>query len=240
MRARSVKAVVRCLSRPLVGRVRGSHGLAAPDITIYHVPHTRGFRLLWLCEELELPYRVQHVDFSSEYRATPEWRCMNPVGKLPVMTDGDFKLFESGAMLQHLLDRYGHGRLQPPEGPGSPEHALFLQWCWFAEATLGRATGEIANHRRQFSAPVEPVLDEMRARARSCVTALDDELGSSQQPYLLGSAFTAADIMTGYSLQSFERNVGEAPPAHVAAYLERLRQRPAFLAAAAANEIAKA
>ena len=58
-------------------------------LTIYHAPGTRGFRLIWLCEELDHPYEVVKVDFSAEYRASPEWRRMNPVGKVPAMTDGD-------------------------------------------------------------------------------------------------------------------------------------------------------
>ena len=203
-------------------------------LTIYHVPNTRGFRLIWLCEELGLDYQVEGVDFSAEYRAGAYWRSMNPVGKVPVMTDGDVKLFESGAMLQYLLDRYGNGRLQPPRD--SNEHGLFLQWCWFAEATFSRATGELANHKRAFAGGlIEAVMEEMRGRARSCMAALDDEVNGKQ--YLLGETFSAADIMMGYCLQSYERNVGEAIPSHAAAYWQRMQARPAFEAAAVANRM---
>jgi len=203
-------------------------------LTIFHVPNTRGFRIIWLCEELGLNYRLERVDFSVEYRAGPYWRSMNPVGKVPVLTDGDLTLFESGAIVQYLLDRHGNGRLQPPRA--SSEHGLFLQWCWFAEATFSRATGELANHKRAFAgALLEPVMEEMRGRARSCMQALDEAVQGKQ--YLLGDAFTAADIMMGYSLQSFDRHVGDDLPANAAAYRERITARPAFEAAVVANRM---
>ena len=91
-------------------------------LTIYHVPGTRGVRAIWLCEELALPYTVEAVDFSPEFRASESWRAMNPVGKVPVLRDSkgtskdDFFMFESGAMVQYILDRYGNGQLQPTVG----------------------------------------------------------------------------------------------------------------------------
>ncbi|MCP5155539.1 MAG: glutathione S-transferase family protein [Ectothiorhodospiraceae bacterium] len=194
-------------------------------LTIHHAPGTRGFRVIWLCEELGHPYRVEKVDFSAAYRASPEWRRMNPVGKVPVMVDGEVTIFESGAMVQHILDHHGHGRLQPPRD--DPGHALFLQWCWFAEATFGRATGELANHKRAFAGALkDDVMAEMRDRARSCLAALDQALAT--RTYLVGETFTAADVMMGYTLQSFDRHVGDPHPAHVAAWWQRVSARGAY------------
>ena len=102
-------------------------------ITIYHVKGTRSMRVIWLCEELDIPYEVVTVDFSPEYRNTAEWRAKSPTGKVPAMSDGDLTMFESGAMVHYLLEKYGNGRLRPELG--SPESAIFLQWSWFAEAT---------------------------------------------------------------------------------------------------------
>jgi len=201
-------------------------------IIIHHAPGTRGFRLIWLCEELALPYALEKVDFSSEYRASPEWRRMNPVGKVPVMVDGDFRMFESGAMVQYLLARYGEGRLEPAHD--STDYGTYLQWCWFAEATFGRATGEIANHKRAFAAaPRADAIEEMRDRARSCVRALEQALDGRR--HLVGDAFTGADVMMGYTLQSFARHVPDALPPNVAAYQRRLEERPACRAALAAE-----
>ena len=136
-------------------------------LQIYHAPRTRGFRAIWLCEELSLPYSIVRIDMSPAYRSSPEWRRMNPVGKVPAMRDGEFVMFESGAMVQYLLDKFAGGRLQP--AAGTPPHALYLQWSWFAESTFARPLGEIVNHRREFAgAEVPAVITEMQGRARSC------------------------------------------------------------------------
>ena len=201
-------------------------------LRIHHVPATRGFRVIWLCEELELPYEIVRVDFSREYRASPEWRAMNPVGKVPVMTDGDLAVFESGAMVQHVLDRHGGGRLEPARG--TRDYALYMQWSWFAEATFTRPLGEIVNHRRVFGDRAVPeVVEEMKDRVRLCVDALDGEMRGKD--YLVGG-FTAADIMMGYTLRSCRRLLpDDALPEHASAYWDRLSARDAYQAAVAAE-----
>lgn len=199
---------------------------------IYHVPGTRAFRVVWLCEELELPHQRVPVDFSPEFRASAEWRCLNPVGKVPAMTDGDLVLFESGAMVEYILDRYGEGRLRPT--PGSAAHAHYLQWSWFAEATFARPLGEIVNHRRVFGDDSSArVLEEMRDRSRICLAAIDDALDG--QDYLVDGEFTAADIMMGYSifLAHWVKAMAEAEFPSVTAYYDRLSSRPAFARAMA-------
>ena len=201
-------------------------------LRIHHVPATRGFRVIWLCEELEIPYEIVHVDFSRRYRASAEWRAMNPVGKVPVMTAGDLAMFESGAMVQHVLDRHGGGRLEPARG--TRDHALYLQWSWFSEATFARPLGEIVNHRREFGdRAIAKVVEEMKARARLCLDALDREMRGKD--YLVGD-FTAADIMMGYALRSYRRLLpDESLPANAGAYWGRLAARGAYRAAIAAE-----
>ena len=197
-------------------------------LKVYHVPGSRSVRVVWLCEELELSYERVPIDFSAEYRASAEWRRLNPVGKVPAMTDGELVLFESGAMVEYLLDRYGEGRLRPT--PGSDAYARYLQWSWFAEATFARPLGEIVNHRRVFAAESSPrMLDEMRDRSRSCLTAVDDALAGHD--YLIGDEFTAADVMMGYSifLALRVRAMVEGEYPTVTAYYDRLSARPAFV-----------
>jgi len=197
-------------------------------LKIYHVPGTRAIRVVWLCQELELPHQRVPVDFSPEYRASAEWRRLNPVGKVPAMTDGELILFESGAMVETILDRYGEGRLRPR--PGSVAHAHYLQWSWFAEATFARPLGEMVNHRRVFGDESSArVLAEMRERARVCLTAIDDALDG--QEYLVAGEFTAADIMMGYSifLAQWVNAMEEGEFPNVTAYYARLSARPAFL-----------
>lgn len=201
-------------------------------LKIYHAPRTRGFRVVWLCEELETPYQIVPVDMSPKYRASAEWRRLNPVGKVPVMSDGDLTIFESGAMVQYVLDKYGGGRLQPQ--PGSHEHGLFLQWVWFAEATFSRPLGEIVNHNREFADnPLQPIIDEMKDRARLCAQALDAALDGKS--FILGATFSAADVMLGLSLRSYQRLMDEEFPGNVAPYWARLTDRPAYQRAIAAE-----
>ena len=73
-------------------------------LKIWHAPGTRSLRVIWLCEELGITYQIERVDFSARYRASPEFRALNPVGKVPVLAIDDFTMFESGAMVQHILD----------------------------------------------------------------------------------------------------------------------------------------
>ncbi|UCD67844.1 MAG: glutathione S-transferase family protein [Betaproteobacteria bacterium] len=201
-------------------------------LKIYHAPRTRGFRIVWLCEELGTPYQIVPVDMSPKYRASPEWRSLNPVGKVPVMSDGDMTIFESGAMLQYVLDKYGEGRLQPQ--PGTNEHGIYLQWLWFAEATFSRPLGEIVNHNREFADnPLKPVIDEMKTRARLCAQALDAAL--AEKSWIIGETFSAADIMLGLSLRSYQRLMNEDFPGNVAPYWTRLTARPAYQRAIAAE-----
>jgi glutathione S-transferase len=198
-------------------------------LTIYHVPGTRGVRAIWLCEELGLPYTVETVDFSPEFRRSAQWRALNPVGKVPVLRDtgnGDFVMFESGAMVQYILDRYGNGQLQP--AAGTPAHALYLQWSWFAEATFARPLGEVVNHGREFPGDkkIDAVVAEMLARGHACAEAVGTAIGD--QPFILGEAFSAADIMLGYTLMLAERFLPDGLPATVEPYWQRLAARPAF------------
>ena len=196
-------------------------------LKIYHAPQTRGFRVIWVCEELSVPYEIVPVDFAAEYRATPEWRALNPVGKVPVMTDGDMTMFESCAMLQYILDRYGDGRLQPSRD--DPDYAHYLQWSWFAEATFARPLGEIVNHRREFDPELDAVVAEMKSRATACVAAIDAAL--SGRSYLPGGAMSAADLSICYTMRGYRRMVSETLPAATQAYFDRVTALPSYTAA---------
>jgi len=200
-------------------------------LTIYHVTNTRGMRVIWLCEELNLDYEVVKVDFSPAYRRSDEWRELNPVGKVPVLRDDDLVMFESGAMVEYVLARYAKGQLAP--APSSPSYAAYLQWLWFGEATLSRPLGEIVNHRREFSGQdalsdhtAERLIEEMKDRAAECLSAIAAQV--QRQDYLLGAQFSAADIMVGYGIALAQALAPARAPANLAPYWERLAQRPAF------------
>jgi glutathione S-transferase len=193
-------------------------------LKIYHSSGTRGFRVIWICEELSVPYAIVPVDFAAAYRATPEWRALNPVGKVPVMVDGDMTMFESCAMMQYVLDCYGNGRLQPAKDDTTYAH--YLQWCWFAEATLARPLGEITNHRRAFNPEIDAVVAEMKGRATTCVAALDAAL--ADRPYLLGDTMSAADLSICYAMRGYRRMVTESLPANVQAYFDKVTALPSY------------
>jgi glutathione S-transferase len=198
-------------------------------LKIYHVPGTRSVRPIWLAYELDLEFEIVPIDFSSAYRDSLEWRSISPAGKVPALTDGDIAMFESGAMVEVILDRYGEGRLRPKKG--TAESAEYLQWSWFAEATLSRPLGfmrtmKLANAIKQGKEEVGAIAADGEKKARSALEAV--EQGLADRDYLLVSGFTAADIMTGYSLDLLSHlySLDESYP-KTAAYLSRLRARHA-------------
>lgn len=200
-------------------------------LRIYHVRGTRSMRIVWLCEELKLPYERVLIDFTAAFRASPEWRRMNPVGKVPVLSDGDFTMFESGAMIEYLLERYGQGRLRP--APGTPASGLYLQWSWFAEATFARPLGDIAQHTvvKPEAQRIPAVVEDARARTLLCMDAVEAAVPGGR--YLLDSGFSAADIMMGYPVFLARRFGLLAADKHpnLVAYLARLEQHAGFITA---------
>jgi glutathione S-transferase len=202
-------------------------------IRIYHSPGTRSIRVIWLCEELALPYEVVPVDFSAEYRATDEWRRLNPVGKVTALRDDDFTMFESGAMVEYLLEAYGRGRLRP--APGTRDSAFYFQWSWFAEATFARPLGDIAQHTivKPEAQRIPAVVEDARTKALTCMDAL--EAAVPEGSYLINDTFSAADIMMGYTLilaRRFKLLTSTTYP-NVNAYMARLEQHPGFMKAQA-------
>jgi glutathione S-transferase len=190
-------------------------------LKIYHVRGTRSVRPIWLCYELELPIEIQSIDFSETFRNTPEWRAISPAGKVPAMTDGDLTLFESGAIVDYILERYGNGRLRPLHG--TPESAMHRQWCWFAEATLIRPLGGVRLLRAK-SETGEAIAAEAEEKTRTCLEVVDKAVSGKE--FLLGSRFGAADIMMGYSLALLAHNklLDDRYP-NAVRYLTQLRSR---------------
>ena len=203
-------------------------------IRIYHAPLFRSIRVIWLAEELGLPYEVITID--PEQRRSDAWKAMHPQGKLPVMEDGDLVMIESCAMLQYLLDRYGAERTDLQPTPGTHEAAEYLQWCWFAEASFARPLGDMAQHTivRPEAERIPAVVDDGRARAEVCLAAVENHLQG--RDYLLGDAFTLADIVMGWTLHvasTFKVLTADtAPRAHD--YYRRIHDRPAAQVALAA------
>lgn len=199
-------------------------------LKIYHVRGTRSLRPIWLCYELDLPVEITPIDFSPTYRNSPQWRAISPAGKVPALQDDALTMFESGAMVDYILERYGDGRLRPPLG--TTQSALHHQWCWFAEATLARPLGanRLLKHKNETA---QAIVAEAEQKTRTCLEVVDQAL--SDRAYLLGSDFGAADIMMGYSLELLANlKVLDTLYPNAQTYLQRLRSRDAFARAMAA------
>ncbi|MCY4094953.1 MAG: glutathione S-transferase family protein [Gammaproteobacteria bacterium] len=197
---------------------------------IYHVKGTRSIRVIWLCHELNLPLAIETIpNFDATFKASPEWRAKSPTGKVPVLEDGAITMFESGAMVEYILGRYGPAGLVPSD---PNDLALYYQWCWFAEATFARPLGDIV-HNTVIKPPAEriaAVVPDAKQRARACLDGIDRCV--ENQPYLLGDLFSAADIMMGYSLMLAERTgVLTADHPNSQRYFGLLSERDGFKAA---------
>jgi glutathione S-transferase len=194
-------------------------------LTLYFAPRTRAVRVRWLLEELGLPHELRRVEFQRPVQAFAQ---LTPLGKLPVIEDNEVVICESGAIVEYVLERYGDGRLAPPIG--SPLRGLFLQWVHFAEATAFPPLGVIVWHLvYQGDADANPgAMAGARERANASLEFVEHALGAND--YLVGNAFSAADVMMGFTLLA-ARLLGVLDPARfprLNRYLERLEARPAF------------
>jgi glutathione S-transferase len=196
-------------------------------IKIYHAKRARSARVIWLLEELGVPYELSVLDFKPEVLKSPEHLARHPLGQLPVVEVDGVRFFESGAHVQYFLERYGQGRLEP--AVGTPERALYLQWFHYGEASLATHVSHIV--RQRFGRPPEQqvpaALAEYRASLLAAVEVVERALDG--KPYICGTEFSAADIMVSYGL-IMSRIIRELPEqfTNVAAYLERLKQRPSY------------
>jgi glutathione S-transferase len=196
-------------------------------IKVHHAKRARSARVIWLLEELGEPYERVIFDFKPENLRSPEYLKLHPLGEVPVVEDGDVTIFESGAILQYLLEKYGKGRLEPRVG--TPERALYLQWFHFGEASLAQLVSTIVRHR--FNKPeaerIPVIVTEARERLRPVMAVVERALEGRE--FIVGSDFTAADIMIAYGLV-MARITKELPAdlPNIAGYLDRLKERPSY------------
>jgi glutathione S-transferase len=197
---------------------------------LYYVPRTRASRPRWLLEELGVPYELVRLDPTKGETRTPEHLARHPLGHVPVLEDGDLRLFESGAICLYLADRFQDRGLLPPSG--SPTRALCYQWIFYAlteiEPPFAAVGAQLRKPEAERDLRVIAVESERMAKA---VAQLEPALAKG--PFLIGSTFSVADVIVG-SMLAFARfrNVLPARPAFDA-YLERIHQRPAFQRASA-------
>ena len=201
-------------------------------ITIHHLNRSQSERIIWLMEELGLPYDLQNYQRDPQTMlAPPALLEIHPLGLAPVIQDGDVILAESGAISEYILESYGKGRLR--HAPGSPGYVDYLFWFHYANGTLmpGTMLGFFESALRSLD---NPLLKHFRQRMDMAIDLLDARL--EQVDYAAGADLTAADIMLHFPLGTMRRmfDIDLSARANIRAWLARIDKRPAFRRAMAA------
>jgi glutathione S-transferase len=197
-------------------------------IKIFHSKRARSARIIWLLEEVGVPYELEAIAFTPDALQSPDYLKLHPLGQIPVIQEHGMTMFESGAILEYLLEKHDQQNKLAP-APGTPERPEYLQWFHYGEASLARYITDIV--RERFGTPqadqVPAIIAKAQARYRSALSVVDRALG--EREFICGPTFTAADIMISYGIV-MSKVIRELPPdfKHVAAYLERLKTRPAY------------
>ncbi|QOG16711.1 MULTISPECIES: glutathione S-transferase family protein [Bradyrhizobium] len=196
-------------------------------LTVHHLGKSQSERIVWLCEELELAYELKRYTRDSvTMLAPPDYKALHPIGAAPVIHDGDLVLAESGAIVDYIMAKHGNGRLALR--PDDPDFAQFLYWFHFANGTLQAGMGRLMMLNRLKLADDNPMLAATRARVDRAFDLVDARVRDAE--YLAGKAFTAADIMIGFSLTTMRYfqpyDLQRCP--NVVKYLGRVSARPAY------------
>ena len=194
-------------------------------IVLYHHPWSRAANVVWMLEEIGVPYELRWVDIAAGAQKTPEFLKLNPMGKLPVIVDGDTVVTESAAIALYLGDRHALGSLAPMLD--DPARAAYLRWSLFSPSVMepaaaAKASGGTFNAGAVGWGTYEAMLD-----------ATEAAIGAG--PWLLGERFTMADTIFGGTLRFLLTFKMVDPRPALTAYSERLAARPAFQRATARN-----
>jgi len=199
-------------------------------ITLYHHPFSRAAGSLWALEEIGEPYELKFVDIMKGGQKAADVVALNPMGKLPVLTDGDAVVSEAAAICLYLADRYSHGKLAPKLD--DPKRATYLRWSLFAPSVI--EPGALAKAAKWEFKPGSAGWGDFE----TMVKAIDLAIGNG--PYLLGDAFSIADVILGGTVRFMVQFKMLDASATVASYLERLNSRPAYQRADARNAAVRA
>ena len=208
-------------------------------VTVHHLNNSRSQRVLWLLEELQLPYQIEKYERdATTLLAPPSLRKVHPLGKSPVVTDGGMVLAESGAIVETMIEHYGQGRLAP--AMGTPERLRYRYWLHYAEGSamppllLKLIFDKIESTPMPFF--VKPIAKAISGKVKSSfilpqiTTHLDfmeAELGKSL--WFAGDEFTGADIQMSFPLEAAAARGGlDARRPRLMAYLARIHARPAY------------
>jgi glutathione S-transferase len=201
-------------------------------LTVHHLNNSRSQRIVWLLEELGVPYEIKHYARDAVTSlAPPELKLVHPLGKSPVITDGDLTITESGAITDFLIRRYGKGRFAP--APNTEAHETYLEWLHFAEGSamtpilLALYTSRLGD----AAAPLQPRIQEQIGTQTAFFSQM---LGEND--WLVENTLSGADIMMSFIAEiATAQGLGAKFP-NIAAYAKRLQARPAWQAAMAKTE----
>lgn len=195
-------------------------------LKLHFAPNSRASRTAWLLEELGVPYELNRMDFSPADLKSDEHRARHPLGRVPVLEDGDIMIWESGAIAEYILERHKNGGLKP--AVDAPEFPKYLQWFHYCEGMVMPPMNTIVVHtlllppdRRD-----ETVLGQAQRLLTRALLPVNEELEGKE--YLIGD-FSAADTMLGHSCFMANRlGCVTDEMSNIKAYIERLSSRPAF------------
>jgi glutathione S-transferase len=208
-------------------------------IVVHHLNNSRSQRILWLLEELNLPYEIRRYQRDAKTMlAPPELRAVHPLGKSPVISDGDLTLAESGAIVEYLAGNYGAGTLVPADG--TPEKLRYTYWMHFAEGSMMPPLLLKLIFDRIESGPmpffVKPVARGIAGRVKGLMvtpnlerllTFIEGELAKSE--WFAGNAFSAADIQMSFPIEAASMRGGlDEKRAKTWAWLQKIHARPAY------------
>ena len=209
-------------------------------IRVHHLNNSRSQRILWLLEELGLPYEVVRYQRDAKTMlAPPELRAVHPLGKSPVITDDDITVAESGAIIEYLVERYGEGRLQPTLG--TPERLRYTYWLHFAEGSampplLLKLVFSFLPKSPALPALLRPLVRKVSEGAQKSfidpqilqqLNYFEAELGRHE--WFAGDSFSAADIQMSFPLEAAAARGGlDKKWPKVSAFLQKIHDRPAY------------
>ncbi|MDD9963847.1 MAG: glutathione S-transferase family protein [Gammaproteobacteria bacterium] len=195
-------------------------------LTLHFAPNSRAGRIVWLLEELGLDYELNRMDFHPKDLKSNEHRARHPLGRVPVLDDGDVRIYESGAIVEYIVARHTDGALKP--AVDSPLFPAYLQWFHYCEGMVMPPVNTIVV--QTILLPPERQNKEALGQAQRLLTKalapVDEQLEGKD--YLIGD-FSAADVMLGHAC-FMSRRLGSVTDemAHLHAYIDRVETRPAF------------
>lgn len=211
-------------------------------LTVHHLNNSRSQRILWLLDELAIPYDVKRYERDANTMlAPPELRAIHPLGKSPVITDGTHTIAETGAIVDYIINTYGEGRLIPPAN--SEDRLRYTYWVHFAEGSampplvMTLVFNAVATRAPFFIRPIAKSISDnvqknfLRPNIDAQLALMENELTKS--PWFAGSDFTAADVMMSFPVEAAKSRGGLGPHAKLTDWLKRIHARPAYQAALA-------